>query len=311
MNDPLPGGCYVMLHIAAGPSCVEERDGPQLVVKDKFRFTLNEDIWIERLDQKLATQVQRACEPPNYNIDGYEKDRHLYALVRRVPEIETSRNEGMDELFAVSALSRLIHPTSIGHRYCAKVFWFGRTDSPIQAVQYRGISPDVFLSSGHRDWLSLEDAEKLRSLMPWVAKNKRMHRRIHRAYWNHEYAMRSYYLDMRWILVVSGLEALITIDEHGLAKQFRDGVQQLAREFQIDFTETNLSHAWKLRSKLVHAEGFLHGLETILPNSQQTELYQRLEDLLRLTLRRSLLDEAFGNLFRDNDTLRKWLRPAH
>jgi len=162
------------------------------------------------------------------------------------------------------------------------------------------MSPDVFLGNNHRDWLSLEDAEHLRRLMPWLSKDKRMHDRVQRAYWNHEYAMRSCYLDARWILVVSGLEALISIGEKNLSWQFRDRVRQLAAEFQIGFTDDDLRASYKLRSKLVHAESFLFGLETILPKSQHNDLYQKLEALLRMTLRRCLLEENFGSFFSDD-----------
>ncbi len=46
----------------------------------------------------------------------------------------------------VLAFSRLIQPTSIGDRYCAQIFYYGMPESAIYAIQYRGISPDIFLS---------------------------------------------------------------------------------------------------------------------------------------------------------------------
>jgi hypothetical protein len=55
-----------------------------------------------------------------------------------------------------------------------------------------------------------------------------------------------------------------------------------------------------LRSKLVHAEGFLYDYQTMLPQDEHNDLYGRLESLLRLTIKRCLLDEKFGNLFRDD-----------
>jgi hypothetical protein len=64
-----------------------------------------------------------------------------------------------------------------------------------------------------------------------------MHPRVHRAYWNHEYAMHTYYIDMRWPLVVSGLEALVNVGESNVTQQFRLRVLQLATEFQIPLTE--------------------------------------------------------------------------
>jgi hypothetical protein len=300
MYEPLPQGCYVILHTSTGPSYLEEKNNTPLIVSGGDRFVLSADFWIERLEEQLAKHIQRACDPPNYNIDSVEQDRHLYAFVRRVADNEKYQYEGLDELFALIALSRLIHPTSVGSRYCAKVFHFGMEKSPIQAIQYKGVSPDAFLSNKHLDWLSVDDAEDLRQILPWLSKDKSMHTRIHRAYWNHEYAMRSLYLDMRWILVVSGLEALITVGEKNSSWQFRDRVRQLAGEFQIDLTDTDLHNAWRLRSKLVHAESFLDGLGTILPKNQHSDLYQKLESLLRTTLRRCLLDEKFADNFRDD-----------
>jgi len=84
-----------------------------------------------------------------------------------------------------------------------------------------GISPDVLLSRHQRDWISAEDAECLRQLMPWASKKKLMHERVHRAFWNHEYAMRSFYLDTRWPIVVSGLEALLNVGEQNSGPQFK------------------------------------------------------------------------------------------
>jgi hypothetical protein len=294
---------YVMLHIGTGPSRNDETVSVPLVVTGTDRFMLNDHIWIQRLDEDLAKHIQMACEPPHYKIDSVQQDRHLYAFLRDVPNDEKTRHEGMEELFGLVALSRLVHPTSTGDRYCARIFYLGQSDSPIQAIQYRGVSPDVLLSAKHRDWLSVEDGEELRNLMPWLSKGKPMHDRIHRAYWNHEYAMRSYYLDMRWGLVVSGLEALINAGKDDNAWQFRSRVRQLSEEFKIVLSDDDLSRAYKLRSKLVHAESFLHGLDTILPKSQHSELYEKLESLLRMTLRRCLLEQTFGDFFRDDKSV--------
>src|ERR1700679_267465 len=188
MDHSLPGGCYVILHIGTGPSRGEQKGHSPLVVQDSSaRFALSDDIWIERLDEHLAKHIQEACEPPHYKISDAGYDRHLYAFVQRIPAVGSTNNDLMTELMATIALSQLIHPTSTGDRYCANVFHFGLRESAIQAIQNRGMSPDVFLSGKDRDWLSVGDAEALRRLMPWVSKDKAMHPRVHRAYWNHEY----------------------------------------------------------------------------------------------------------------------------
>jgi hypothetical protein len=105
----------------------------------------------------------------------------------------------------------------------------------------------------------------------------------------------------------SGLEALINVGGEKTSKQFRHRGRQLAAELQIDLTDNDLRIAYALRSKLVHAESFLYGLNSVLPTGQHDALYQKLESLLRLTIRRCLLDEAFGSDFRsDADVKARW-----
>ena len=319
MNAPLPApsevncimrrGCYVMLHIGTGlPGQTAEWERcPPVVVSGAGPFALNDDFWIEKLDEQLAIHIQAACDPPHYGINNDQTDRQLYAFVRRVSEVETSQYEGMDELHAVVALSRLVHPTSTGDRYCAWILRNGSPESPIKAVQYRGISPDVLLSRHQREWISAEDAECLRQLMPWASKKKLMHERVHRAFWNHEYAMRSFYLDTRWPIVVSGLEALLNVGEQNSGPQFKGRVRLLADELGLQLSGDEISKAWKLRSKLVHAEGFLHNLETILPKREHSDLYEKMESLLRMAVRRCLLDARFGDCFRDDAAVKaRW-----
>ena len=297
---------YVMLHIGTGPSATEEASGTaRLVVRDEAPiFPLNDNVWIERLDEQFAKSVQQACEPPHFNISLSPWDRHLYAFVRRVETVEATPYAGMGELFAVAALSRLVRPTTVGGRYCAKIFNLGEGDKYcIEAVQFKGGALDVTIGPRKSDWLSVDDAGKLRELLPWLLQT--MHRRVHRAYWNHEYAMRTYYLDARWMFVVSGLEALVNVGQHKCAAQFRERCLRLAAAVKVDLTEDELRKAYVLRSKLVHAENFLFGLETDVPKTQQIELSEKLEDLLRAIVLRCLSDAGFGEDFRDGTAVKK------
>ena len=302
-GEQLPKPCYVNLHIGTGPSHCEETNGLALIVKDGERFALSDDIWVERLDEQLAKNVQKACEPPNHNIDSAVNNRHLCAFVQLVPDVETRRYEGLEKLHAVLALSRLIQPTSIGDRYCAQIFHYGLPNSAIYSIQYRGMSPDVFLSHRQRDWLTVDDGERLRRLMPWLSKAKNMHQRVHRAYWYHEYVMRSSVLDIRLPLVTAGLEALINSDKSDNKKQFCTRVPQIAKSCGVALSDTDVDSAWRLRSRLVHAEAFLYGLDTILPASEHLDLYEKLETVLRGTVRKCLFDETFGDRFRDKDAV--------
>jgi hypothetical protein len=134
-----------------------------------------------------------------------------------------------------------------------------------------------------------------------------MHRRVHRAFWNLEQAMRAYYLDLQWNLVVSGLEALIIVEDNNVGRQFIRRVGKLAADFGTALSEDELRKAYKLRSELAHAKGFLYDLHAVLPPSEHEPLYAKLESLLRAAVRRSLLDESFGQNFADRAAVRnRW-----
>jgi len=288
-------GCYVILHIRPGPPSPDPASTPQIATDG--RFELSTDIWIERLDKEFAIKVQAACEPANHLIDNHVWDRHLYAFIRRIPPNESPRHGDLNELHTIIALSRLIHPTSVGERYCARIMTSVGLDLPIQAISLMGICPDIFIGDNSCDWLSPADGLELRKLVPWIPASKAMHKRVHRAFWNHEQAMRTYYLDMRWNLVVSGLEALVTVEDHHVRKQFVRRVTQLAEDCGMSFNEDELHDAYTLRSQLAHAQAFLYDLHNVLPPGEHKPLYDKLESLLRAVVRRCLLDEAFGQHF--------------
>jgi len=211
-------------------------------------------------------------------------------------------------LFTIMALSRLIRPTTIGNRYCAKIYPQPAIDPPIQALLMSGTNPDVAIADASQDWLSPEDGLELRQLMPWVSPTKQMYTRVHRAFWNHEDAMRTYFLDFRFPIVVAGLEALTTVEKSpGLTARFVRRAGQLATEFAINLSKKELEQTYKLRSEVVHGRSFLYALQGLLPQGEHRPLYDKLESLLRAAVKKCLLDENFGRRFADDRAvLRKY-----
>jgi hypothetical protein len=69
----------------------------------------------------------------------------------------------------------------------------------------------------------------------------------------------------------------------------------LAEEHPLALSDGDLRPA-RLCSKLVHADGFLFNLDTIRLKSH-SDLYGRLELLLRGSAKRCLLDKSFGEFF--------------
>jgi hypothetical protein len=132
-----------------------------------------------------------------------------------------------------------------------------------------------------------------------------MHDRVHRAYFNHDYALRLYELDIRLPPIVGGLEALVNTEKNDTGWQFQDRVIRLAARFNVPLTEDELQKAYLLRSKLVHAQNFLHSLGGFVPVVEQPILYQKLENLLRHIVKECLLDSTFYDCFMDRDSVRK------
>jgi len=295
----LPLDCYVILHTRL------EHPFPISHIATSGRFQLSDEIWIETFDAEFAKRVMGACEPPNHLMANIMSDAHLYAFVRKIPEtlpppdtVMPAQHYHLPALFTVIALSRLIRPTSTGDRYVARVFPYG-DDPAIQAVQVKGVCADVFLGDSSADWLTTEDGEELRQLMPWVSEDRKMHDRIHRAFWHHENAMRTYYLDTRWTLVMAGLEALLNVEDSNVRFQFKSRASRLATELGLNLTPDEAHDAFTVRSKLSHGQSFLFGVGAILAPDKHRPLYDKLETLLRRAVKRCLTDARFADHFLD------------
>ncbi|MGA3372419.1 MAG: hypothetical protein ABSC48_11740 [Terracidiphilus sp.] len=205
----------------------------------------------------------------------------------------------MEELAAVVAISRLVHPTTTGLRYAARVSLVNGQVRQILAFQPRGVSVDVFWSKAdRRDWLTIAEAQHIKLLMPLIMEKRLLPKRIHNAYWHHEYAMRTYYVDHRWVLISTGLDALVNIDPYQGQKKFVSRVNRLAQSHSISLTENELEKAYKLRSSLVHGQQFLSDQGNKLTDAE-IALYDKIEEVLRRTLLRAFEDNHYATHFRD------------
>jgi hypothetical protein len=155
---PVPKSTYGILHLGNGPTQLDLDNGLVMVAADGERFYLNDDIWIERLEEEFAKCFLSACEATHHRVHNHQSDRHLYGFFREIPRPRAKEYDGLDVLHATVSLSRLVQPTTTGDRYCAEIAFHGMTDSVIRAIQYRGTSLDVFLGKQkQRDWLSVDD----------------------------------------------------------------------------------------------------------------------------------------------------------
>lgn len=191
------------------------------------------------------------------------------------------------------ALSRLIHPTSTGYGYAARV----RIDeygqpSKLCRAQISEINIDAHVSpSEQRDWLTETEAVELKNLLAWI-RTVQLPKRVSNALWYHEFAFRTWFADVRWTLVCTALEALLNTSEYQNKKQFSTRVPSLAGELGLHFEEDDAKTAYAVRSKLAHGEAFLHALP-----QGELRIYDQMESVLRGCILRAIQDPSFAQVF--------------
>jgi hypothetical protein len=142
--------------------------------------------------------------------------------------------------------------------------------------------------------------------MPYLLERRTLPKRIHIAYWHHEYAVRTYYVDHRWVLIFTGLDALVNVDPYLGKKKFVSRIKRIADSVRVSASESELEKAYDLRSNLVHGQHFLYDFGYPLPKAD-IELYDKIEEILRLTLLKAFEDPSFASNFTDGNSIKGFL----
>jgi len=290
---------YYDVVIRTNKGCFDNESEFQSAPPVDERIPLSQGVWIEKLDDELATSIMEVCEPAWLGQSRPSRlSSQLYTFVR---ELEPANHPVFhwDEdhrLLGTIGLSRLIHPTRVGFVYAARVqIEEGRLTKAVPA-KMAGVSREAFISPAQkRDWLTREEVIELARIAPKVT--GKLAPRIHKALWFHEYSARSYYLDVRWTLVCVGLEPLIHTDEHRSTEQFKLRVAALAQEVGVSLSVTEAHTGYTLRSEVVHSGFLLANSPSQAPQSDQVSLYDKLEDVLRKSVLRSFHDPSFAAVF--------------
>lgn len=269
------------------------------------RINLDEGLWVGQLPRHQSEKIIDACAPSGFN-SRYKPHSlsltELYTFVRENPPSHPQCAwDADDKLKVCVALSRLVHPTSVCLRHTATV----KTDSQGEIVR---IDPGIVDGPGsfadiaqiNSDWLSPADAESLRKLLS-AYQHQLLPKQLQTAFWYHEYAAWAREPNARWVFIVTGLEALVHTQRHGNTRQFVTRVPLLANESGCDaITSVEADEMYNLRSEIAH--GIAPSLE-----EAQRPLYCKMENLLRVTLYKAILDPKFGALFVDASQIeKKW-----
>lgn len=265
---------------------------------------ITEDIWLADFDSEFATAILDACGQIGENFKPIRQYGAPYGFVR--VSAPYTQQEGLQfdhdgRLLSCVALSRLVHPTSLGFQYSARIRQWKNGHRQIVPHTPHDVNAYAFVTDIDRNWLIPDDAPVLSQLFTAYFSSKPP-QRVLAALWNHETVARNHYIDVRWPLLVTGLEALVHLaGERDLrnpvkyAGSTRVFVQRLVaigkHQPALAVPEDVLRDIYDRRSTLAHGQSF----GALDPATKI--LYRATEDLLRGILRIAILNSTFASTF--------------
>jgi hypothetical protein len=267
------------------------------------RFDVADGLWIGKIEAEAARIVIDLNEPSFHR--AQKPVVQFYQLYSYVREMKGPGNpyawDTDGKLQEFVGISRLLLPMSVAVRYAGRIRY--NTDNTIEDIapaNIRGVGLDTFLSEKpERDWLTEVDGVRLRELIGKI-RSQHLPPRATRALWYHEYATRTFYVELRWLYVATALESLVHVGREYSGLQFRERVSQIAIELGIsDFGPDEARQAYHLRSQLAHGQK-LGGFA-----GPDRELYDSMETVLRRALLRAIEDADFSATLADDQKIRK------
>ena len=112
--------------------------------------------------------------------------------------------------------------------------------------------------------------------------------------------MRTYYVEIRWVLVSTALEALIHVEQRRSTQQFKCRVSQLAKELGV--SELGPSEAERA---YMHRSTLAHGQKLGQLSDADRKLYESMETTLRVAVLKAIEDAKFWGILSDPEEIKK------
>jgi hypothetical protein len=248
----------------------------------------------------LARTVFAACDPPGKHHRALVDLRTpLYTIVRyNAPQRGSSQWDSDQRLQLCIGLSRLVRPTSIALGHTVRIV--GDLSSARHKVipgPIHGFGSQAWTSRPARDWLDAKDFVQLRRLLSAQSRRPFAKRsRLQRALWYFEYTARTHFVDVRWPMMTTIAETLLSTSDDS-TRNFVQRIPQVAEKLEIPISKKEASEMWRSRSRIIH------GSAARALNPEDLRLYALLEDLVRVMLRKALLDRKFRKLLSSEQSI--------
>ena len=266
-----------------------------------------------------------------------------YVLVCTNPSQPDEFNWDPDQrILRCVVFSRLVHPTAIGFKYAARLRF--DEDGEISTVEPSPWHAAYTVSDvdklQQRHWLEEGEWTNVSKLLSrWPISAAKSLPRINRALRYFEKTARERDLVDRYELLVRTAEILwgepfeedkiadkdktnakgkrSRKSNQGRGARFKSGLSCLAYEFGIEVSKEQADRAWNFRSRVTHGVELPQPPAREAPNAivspdafDMFEPYRKVEEVVRMTIRRAIEDDDFAARFESKERIASWLTNA-
>lgn len=274
------------------------------VVYFENSYRILDDVWLANFDVDFAGPILDACQQRGENFYAHRQYGAPYGFVRVSPPDVSGHAFHFDHdarLLMCVALSRLVHPTSIGFENAARIRASGNDHRQVIPHTAYELGAHAFVTDTDQNWLIPADVPAIRQLVAAYL-GSTLPPRVSAALWHCEIAARTHYTNVRWPIQVTGLESLIHIAGErdpkspkryaGSTRVFVDRLVAIGRNNpSLSVAEGTLRDIYDKRSTLAHGQSF----GALDPARKQ--LVRTTEQLLRNILKACILDPSFASTF--------------
>ena len=283
-------------------------------------FDLASGVRIVRLRGEESDLVFASCSPRGHYFVASRQFGQRFAYERELDLAGWESNRfGWDDsaiLHTVLALSRLVRDNAHGTEFGARIVDYADGEQQVIPADASDAQRAYRLTTD-RDWLDTTDAAALRDLVAaYYEHESTLPDRVGRALLTAESVSRTSVLETALPLLATGLETLANTGRQQVARQFSERLPQIAADVHVEgVTEQLCQELYTARSQAshgapIHLLSAREGEDDVAPTGPPAEALakvERLQAVLRATIRRAIEDPDFAATFASEESIRaRW-----